>query len=158
MGRHTATVAWEGGDGEAFRRGRYSRAHLWRFDGGAKARASAAPANVPAPFSDAAAVDPEEAFVAAIASCHMLWFLDLARRDGLVVAAYEDAAEGVLEPDAEGRSAITRVTLRPAIAFRGETPAAERLAALHARAHAACFIANSVRTEIVVEAEPARTA
>ncbi len=150
--RYHAAVAWEA-DGD-FAGGAYSRGHLWRFDGGVTVPASASPTVVPH-HAVAAAVDPEEAFVAALSSCHMLWFLELARRDGLVVAAYEDAAFGEMSRTARGRFAVTKVTLRPTIAFRGEVPDDARLADLHERAHGACFIANSVTSEIVVEAEPA---
>jgi organic hydroperoxide reductase OsmC/OhrA len=114
--------------------------------------ASPSPHIVPAPWSDPAGVDPEEAFVASLASCHMLFFLDLARRDGWVVDDYADEAEGVLEKDGEGRMAMTRVTLRPRVAWGGaRKPDAEAVAGLHHRAHAACFIANSVTTRVTVE-------
>lgn len=152
MTRHlyTATVAWRR-EGD-FAENAYSRGHVWRFDGGIEVPASASPTVVPH-HSVAAAVDPEEAFVAAISSCHMLWFLDFARRQGLVVEAYEDAAEGEMNRIGPGKLAVTKVTLRPAIRFSGdgEPPGHNLLAALHARAHEACFIANSVTTEIVVE-------
>ena len=152
----TAEVAWRV-DGD-FAANAYSRGHVWRFDGGIEVPASASPLVVPH-HAVAAAVDPEEAFVAALSSCHMLWFLDLARRDGLWVEAYRDAAEGTMERTEAGRWAITRVLLRPAIAFSAAPlPAAERLAALHEKAHEACFIANSVRSEVVVEALPAALA
>ena len=148
MHRHTAEVEWRRG-GAAFTDGRYSRRHEWRFDGGAVVAASASPLVVPVPLSDPAAVDPEEAFVASLASCHMLWFLSLAARRGWVVERYVDRAEGVLERDAGGKLAMTVVTLRPAVTFGGAGgPAAEELAALHEAAHAECFIANSVKTEV----------
>ena len=136
-------------DGD-FAAGRYSRGHTISFDGGVAMPGSAAAANVPAPFSDAAAVDPEEMFVASLSACHMLWFLDLARRAGLIVEAYSDEAEGVLSRDGEGRLAMTRVVLRPAIRLSG-APRPGAVAALHHAAHQACFIANSVKTEVVVE-------
>ena len=149
MSAHTATVRWSASPGEEFARGQYSRAHEWVFDGGAVVRASASPMIVPAPWSDAAAVDPEEAFVASLAACHMLFFLDFARRSGAVVTAYEDAAEGAMAKGDDGRVRITRVTLRPKIEFAGAMPDLE---ALHHAAHEACFIANSVTCEVVVEA------
>ena len=148
MSTHTATVRWAALPGEDYARGQYSRAHEWVFDGGAVVRASASPTIVPAPWSDAAAVDPEEAFVASLASCHMLFFLDFARRAGAVVTAYEDAAEAVMAKGEDGRMRITKVTLRPRVEFAGEGP---DLDALHHQAHEACFIANSVTCEVVVE-------
>ncbi len=149
MAAYVATVEWRS-DG-AFRGGRYSRAHRWTFDGGTVVPASASPHVVPAPFSDAAGVDPEEALVASVSSCHMLWFLHLARDSGLDVAAYRDEARGTMGKDEQGRMAVTRIVLRPEIEFGGEAPGAEALARLHHEAHEKCFIANSLRTEIVVE-------
>jgi len=113
--------------------------------------ASPSPHIVPAPWSDTAGVDPEEAFVASLSSCHMLFFVDFARRDGLVIDSYVDEAGGVLEKGADGRMAMTRVTLRPRIEWGGEGPDEAALAELHHKAHEACFIANSVTTEVVVE-------
>ena len=150
MPTHTATVRWSASLGEDYAKGQYSRAHEWRFDGGAVVRASASPHIVPAPWSDAAGVDPEEAFVASLSSCHMLFFLDFARRAGMVVASYEDEAEGVMEKGPDGRVRITKVTLRPRIVFDDE-PDAATLDDLHHKAHEACFIANSVTSEVVVE-------
>jgi organic hydroperoxide reductase OsmC/OhrA len=159
MAKHLyrADVIWRC-DGD-FAANAYSRGHDWSFDGGVTVPASASPSVVPLPHSVEAAVDPEEAFVAAISSCHMLWFLDLARRDGLVVESYRDQAEGVMERVAPGKMAVTRVVLRPQIVLAGSTlPDAGRLDALHHKAHEACFIANSVKSEIVVEASPATLA
>lgn len=151
MARHAATVEWRRGDA-VFTDNRYARAHVWRFDGGAEVRASASPQVVAAPLSDPAGVDPEEAFVAALSSCHMLWFLSIAAGRGLVVDRYVDEAVGVVGKDAEGRLAIARVTLRPAVTFAGarELDAAE-LRELHERAHEECFLARSVKTEVVCE-------
>ena len=148
--RYTSEVVWslDGGD---FAANTYSRGHLWRFDGGIEVPGSSSPTVVPLPHSVEAAVDPEEAFVAALSSCHMLWFLDLARRAGLVVTRYEDTAEGEMTRIAKGRMAVTSVTLRPLIAFDGAPPDAGALDDLHHRAHENCFIANSVTTEITVE-------
>jgi len=151
MANHNATVRWSASPGEDFARGQYSRAHQWVFDGGAVVAASASPHVVPAPWSDATGVDPEEAFVASLASCHMLFFLDFARRAGAVVTSYEDEADGVMEKGADGRTRITRVTLRPRIAYAGGPPDAAALDALHHKAHEACFIANSVTSEIIIE-------
>ena len=148
---YRATIVWRR-DGEDFAKGRYGRGHEWRFDGGLTVPASASPSVVPAPFSREAAVDPEEAFVAALSSCHMLTFVDLARRAGIVVDSYEDEAVGVMERIAPGKMAITRVTLRPRIAFGGAAPDKTKLDELHHQAHEACFIANSVTTRVSVEA------
>jgi organic hydroperoxide reductase OsmC/OhrA len=150
MATHTATVRWSASPAEDYAKGQYSRAHEWLFDGGAAVRASASPHIVPAPWSDAAGVDPEEAFVASLSSCHMLFFLDFARRAGMVVASYEDEAEGVMEKGPDGRVRITKVTLRPRIVFDDE-PDAATLDDLHHKAHEACFITNSVTSEVVVE-------
>lgn len=151
--KHLATIEWQRG-GAAFTDRRYPRAHRWRFDGGAEVAASSSPHVVPLPFSDPAAVDPEEAFVAALASCHMLWFLSIAAELGYTVERYVDAAEGTMARDAEGRMAITRVTLRPRTAFAGERrPDVAALRALHEAAHHACFLAASVKTELRCEPE-----
>ena len=149
MADHVATVEWRS-DG-AFREGRYSRAHRWSFDGGAVVAASASPHVVPEPMSDPAGVDPEEALVASASSCHMLWFLHLARDAGLDVAAYRDSALGTMGKDDRGRMAVARIVLRPEIEFAGEAPDADMLERLHHEAHERCFIASSLRTEIVVE-------
>jgi organic hydroperoxide reductase OsmC/OhrA len=147
---YRATVAWRR-EGEDFAKGRYSRGHEWRFDGGITVPASASPSVVPKPFSREDAIDPEEAFVAALSSCHMLTFVDMARRDGFVVDAYEDEAVGTMERIAPGRMAITKVILRPRIAYSGEAPDKAQRDDLHHRAHEACFIANSVTTAITIE-------
>jgi len=151
MDLHTATVRWFASPGEDFARGQYSRAHSWSFDGGAVVPASASPHIVPSPWSDAAAVDPEEAFVASVSSCHMLFFLDFARHAGVIVIAYEDEVEGVMHRGEDGVVRITNVTLRPHISFGGEAPDAAAIDALHRKAHEACFIANSISAEVVVE-------
>lgn len=148
---HTALVRWQGGDVDFLSR-RYSRAHTWTFDGGAVVPASSSPHVVPVPMSDAAGVDPEEAFVASLSSCHMLWFLDIASRAGYAVDRYEDAAEGRMGRNAAGKLVVERVTLRPRVRFAGaRVPDATRLAALHHEAHEECFLANSVRCEIRCE-------
>ncbi|GAB3629314.1 peroxiredoxin [Pandoraea terrae] len=150
---HTATVEWQRKDSK-FTDNRYSRAHLWTFDGGAQVPASSSPHSVRVPFSDPAAVDPEEAFVAAVSSCHMLWFLGLAAKAGFVVDSYRDAAEGLLATNAAGKEAMTRVVLRPRIVFAGERlPADAEVADLHHHAHEHCYIANSVNSEIAIEGE-----
>lgn len=149
MAGHEATIAWRS-DG-AFASGRYSRRHEWRFDGGAVIAASSSPEIVPAPMSDPAAVDPEEALVASVASCHMLWFLALASPAGFAVESYEDRAQGETGRIGPGRTALARITLRPHIVFAGAEPSPEQLARLHRDAHERCFIANSLKTEVSVE-------
>jgi len=151
MSEHVATIEWSR-DGQAFSDNKYGRAHDWRFDGGAVVRGSSAPSGVPEPMSDPAAVDPEEALVAAVSSCHMLFFLAFARKDGFVVDRYRDDAVGLLARDERGKVSITTITLRPEATFSGETQSdAAALADLHHRAHEACYIANSIRAEVVVE-------
>jgi organic hydroperoxide reductase OsmC/OhrA len=151
MSSYTATVRWSRNGVEGFAKGRYSRAHQWEFDGGAVVPASASPDNVPAGTADEAGVDPEEAFIASISSCHMLFFVDYARRDGFVVDSYVDDAVGVLEKRADGKIAVTKVTLRPRVEWVGDKrPTAEDIARLHHRSHEDCFIANSVTTEVTV--------
>ena len=151
MGSYVATVAWERGD-QVFTDGKYSRAHVWRFDGGVEVPASASPHVVKPPLSDVSAVDPEEAFVASLASCHMLFFIDFARRGGFVVDSYEDQAEGVLAKDGAGKMAMTAVTLHPKVVFSGDKrPTAPELDDLHHRSHEACFIASSVKSDVRVE-------
>lgn len=151
MSEHQATVVWER-SGQPFLDQRYSRVHQWTFDGGAVVRASASPHVVPLPMSDAAAVDPEEAFVASLSSCHMLWFLSLAAGKGIVVDHYEDQAVATLGKNTEGKLAITSVVLRPRVTV---APASlERLGdlpGLHESAHERCFIAHSVRCPITIE-------
>jgi len=150
MSAYTATIRWSREGAEGFAKGQYSRAHVWAFDGGAVVPASPSPHVVPAPWSDLAGVDPEEAFVASLSSCHMLFFLDFARRGGWTVDSYVDEAEGVLEKRADGKIAMTRVTLHPRMTWSGEPPDETAIADLHHRAHEACFIANSVTTEVSV--------
>jgi organic hydroperoxide reductase OsmC/OhrA len=145
-----ATVQWERKDA-AFIGGRYSRAHEWHFDGGAVVPGSSSPHSVPLPFSDAEAVDPEEAFVAALSSCHMLFFLGFAAKRHWLIDRYVDQAVGFMERDAAGRMAMTRVILRPRIEFAGLVPAQTDIDDLHREAHEECYIANSVKTEIIVE-------
>jgi organic hydroperoxide reductase OsmC/OhrA len=151
MSEYHARIAWNRGDAR-FTDNRYSRVHEWRFDEGVVVPASASPHVVRPPLSSHAAVDPEEALVAALSSCHMLTFLYLAARKGFCVDSYADAAVGFLEKNEQGRLAITRVTLRPEIRFSGEKlPQQADLDALHHAAHDECFIASSVRTEVRIE-------
>jgi organic hydroperoxide reductase OsmC/OhrA len=151
---YQATIRWSR-NGSDFGGNRYSRAHTWSFDGGIEVPASASPLAVPLPLSREEAVDPEEAFVAAISSCHMLTFLWLASKKRFVIDSYEDSAVGVMTKNADGRLFVSKVTLDPAIAFSGERqPSADEIADLHHLAHRECFIANSVLTEVVVAGLP----
>lgn len=151
---YSATVAWRRQAQERFSDNRYSRAHQWRFDGGAVVPASSSPLVVPL-YSAPANVDPEEAFVAALASCHMLFFLSYAARRGFVIESYEDQAVGVMGRNEQGREAMLKVSLRPRVVFSGDRqPSAEEIEVLHHRSHEDCYIANSVRTEVVVETPP----
>lgn len=151
MSEHTASIAWER-DGAAFTDNRYSRAHRWRFDGGIEVPASASPHVVRPPLSVAEAVDPEEAFVASLASCHMLWFLAIAAKRGFVVETYRDEAAGLIERNADGVLAMTRVRLRPEVVFGEDArPSAAEHEALHHEAHERCFLAASVKTDVRCE-------
>ena len=151
MSDYHATVAWDRG-GARFTDQRYSRGHAWLFDGGVEVPASASPQVVPLPMSVAAAVDPEEAFVASLSSCHMLFFLSLAAKQGFVVDDYRDEAVGTMARNTAGRLAMTRVTLRPRVRYSGERrPSRAQEDALHHAAHEECFIASSVRTEVTCE-------
>jgi organic hydroperoxide reductase OsmC/OhrA len=152
MSTYTATIRWTRDSSTDFSRGQYSRAHSWEFDGGVTVPASPSPYVVPRPWSDLAAVDPEEAFVASLASCHMLFFVDLARRAGFVVDSYVDESEGVLEKRDDGKMWMSQVTMHPRVEFSGDKrPTEADIADLHHRAHEACFIANSVTTKVTVE-------
>ena len=151
MHQYTATVVWTRPSDAPFKDNKYSRAHQWRFDGGAVVPASSSPLSVRVPLSDPAAVDPEEALVAALSSCHMLFFLSFAASGGFVIDKYEDDAVGDMGKNAKGATAITKVTLRPKITWVGTPPSAEQLDKLHHRSHDACYIANSVSAEVVVE-------
>ncbi|SDN75470.1 OsmC family protein [Polaromonas sp. JS666] len=151
MSHYTAQTLWERKDAN-FLDNRYSRRHLLRFDGGLEVPGSSSPSVVPLPMSDASALDPEEAFVSALSSCHMLWFLTMAVKRKFRVDRYFDAAVGVMEKNAEGKVAMTVVTLYPEVSFSGEhQPSREELAKMHHDAHEACFIANSVKTEVRCE-------
>jgi len=151
MSEYTAVVTWER-NGARFTDNRYSRAHRWSFDGGIEVPASASPNVVPVPQSVAAAVDPEEAFVAALASCHMLWFLSIAAKRGFLVESYRDKATGVMAKNADGRLAMTQVTLRPEVVFAADRrPPPAEYAAMHHEAHEECFIACSVKTDVRCE-------
>lgn len=151
MAEYHAMIEWRR-EGATFTDNRYSRGHRWRFDGGIEVPASSSPHVVPLPQSVAEAVDPEEAFIAALSSCHMLFFLSLAARRGFVVDRYQDRATGQLGRNASGRQAMTSVTLHPDVTFSGTSrPSDEEIAALHDAAHHECFIANSVTTDVRCE-------
>lgn len=151
MDKYKATVQWERGD-QVFTDDEYSRGHTWEFDGGLVVPASASPGIVPLPHSIAENVDPEEAFVAALSSCHMLFFLAMAAGKGFVVDNYRDSAAGYLAKDECDRMAITKVVLRPDATYSGEKrPTREQVEKLHERAHKLCFIANSVRSDVVTD-------
>ena len=151
MQQFFATVAWQR-DGQDFTGQRYSRGHAWQFDGGLSVPASSSPLSVPLPMSVAENVDPEEALVAATSSCHMLFFLSLAAQRGHVIDGYRDEAVGELGKNAEGRLAMTRIVLRPRVEWAGDAPTAGALAALHHDAHERCYIASSLKAEVLVEA------
>lgn len=147
---YTATTVWLRGD-QPFIDKKYSRRHDIHFDGGHVMPASSSPLSVRVPYSDPAAVDPEEGFIASISSCHMLWFLDIACRAGWVVDDYRDEVQGVMDRNAQGQLAVTLVTLRPAVRFAGKQPTRDEHEHLHHRAHEECFIANSVKSEVRCE-------
>ena len=151
MQQFEAQVSWQRGE-QAFGDNRYSRAHQWLFDGGLQVSASSSPLSVPLPMSDAGAIDPEEALVAALSSCHMLFFLSIAAQRGLVVDTYRDKAVGIMSRNADGKKAMTLITLHPAIAFGGERqPERAAIEAIHHEAHAQCYIANSIKSDVVIE-------
>ena len=147
MSTHTVAISWRR-NGAVFTDNKYSRAHRWTFDGGAVVPGSSSPHVVRIPMSDASAVDPEEAFVASLSSCHMLWFLSLAAARGFVVDEYEDNATGVMGKNDAGKLAMTVVTLHPRVLFTGREPSRAELESLHHAAHDQCFIASSVKTEV----------
>lgn len=150
MSEHRATIEWRRETAD-FDYQSYNRGHTWSFERGIRVPATAAPGNIPASAPRGPGVDPEQAFVAALSSCHMLWFLHLACDAGYAVERYTDEALGVMGKDAERRVAITRVTLRPRVRFSGAAPDPAQHAELHERAHEKCFIANSVKSALVLE-------
>jgi len=152
MSRYQATVIWKN-SGPDFLGNKYSREHQWQFEGGKTVEATAAPDIVPQPWSNPANVDPEAAFVASLSSCHMLFFLYFAAKQGYELESYQDQAEGFLEKNHEGRMSMTRVILRPKVSYAGaKVPDQDALDRLHHAAHEHCFIANSVSTKITIEA------
>ena len=149
MSDHTAIVTWSR-QGATFTDKRFSRAHTWTFDGGATVAASASPQVVPLPYSTGEAIDPEEAFLAALSSCHMLIFLYLAATQGFIVEQYRDNAHGKLGKNDAGRLALTEVTLSPEVSYSGRTPTEDEDRALHHQAHEACYLANAVSCAITL--------
>jgi organic hydroperoxide reductase OsmC/OhrA len=150
MSAYTATIYWQR-LGAVFTDQKYSRAHEWRFDGGLTVPGSSSPHVVRTPYSDPSAVDPEEAFIASLSSCHMLFFLSFAAKQGLVVDSYEDAAVGIMAKNEAGKMAMTVVTLRPKVIFSGRQPTSQELHDLHHHSHEECFIASSVKTDVRCE-------
>ena len=151
MAEYFASVSWQRGD-QVFTDNKYSRGHIWSFDGGQSVAASSSPHVVPLPYSVEFNVDPEEAFVASLSSCHMLFFLSIAAKQGFTVDRYVDRAVGLMEKNEQGLLAMTRVTLAPEVAFSGsKLPTVEQITEMHHQSHEQCYIANSVKTEVVIE-------
>ena len=148
---YSVKIFWKKNLDETFVDSKYSRSHTWSFDGGIEIPASSSPHVVPLPMSNESAVDPEEAFVAAVSSCHMLWFLSIAAEKNFIVESYEDNAIGVLGKNGEGKLAMTKITLKPKVNFNDKTfPPRKQVDELHRLAHEKCFIANSVKTKITI--------
>ena len=152
MSEYFAKINWVRDSDESYVDNKYSRGHEWIFDGGVIVQASSSPHVVPLPYSVEANVDPEEAFVASLSSCHMLFFLSIAAKRKYVVDSYIDDAVGIMEKDGDGNMSMTKVTLRPYVEFSGtKRPTIAQLEKMHHQSHQQCFIANSVKTEIVTE-------
>ena len=152
MSEYFAKINWTRGEHEDFTDNKFSRGHSWSFDGGVSVQASSSPHVVPLPYAVEEAVDPEEAFVASLSSCHMLFFLYIAAKKKLTVDEYVDNAVGVMDKGPDGKFVMTKVTLRPQIKFSGETqPSIDQIEEIHHESHDQCFIANSVKTEVVTE-------
>lgn len=152
MSEYTAKITWKSDSPDTFTKNHYTRGHTWEFDGGVTVPASSSPHAVRGPFSVDAAVDPEEALIAAASSCHMLTFLWLAATAGFNIESYEDNAEGLMATRNDGKEWITTITLDPQIAWAGDKlPTAEEIAHLHHEAHEECYIANSIKSKIVIK-------
>jgi len=148
---YTATLTWQKQPGEEFEKGRYSRVHQWMFDGGMKIAASSSPTVVPVPMSDASLIDPEEAFLASLSSCHLLFFLSIAAKKKLIVEKYQDHVQGIMGKNEEGKMAMLTVTLNPVVSFSAENmPSQETIRQIHELAHDSCYIANSVKTKLEI--------
>lgn len=153
--RYKVKVQWKKKDDEVFMDNKYSRAHQWIFDGGACVNASASPQVVRMPMSDETAVDPEEALVASVSSCHMLFFLSYAAEKGFIIESYEDHAEGLMNVNVDGKMAMESIILKPIIIFSASRrPDDEQLTMLHKRSHDNCYIANSLKTSVLVDQLP----
>ena len=152
MSTYTAKITWKSDSPEAFLKNQYTRGHEWEFDGGVTVPASSSPHVVRVPFSIEAAVDPEEALVASASSCHMLSFLWVASKAGFNVASYDDNAIGEMTASEDGKQWISKITLDPQIVWSGDkAPTAEELAHMHHEAHEVCYIANSIKSEVVIK-------
>ncbi len=152
MSAHEATIIWNKQESELFIDNKYNRKHIWSFDGGITLVASPSPNIVPVPYSTPSAIDPEEAFVASLSSCHMLFFLSFAAKQNLIVENYTDNAVGILVHENGDQAWMKQVTLKPKVTFsKSERPSIEMIQDLHNKAHASCFIANSVKSEIILE-------
>ena len=158
MATYTAKITWKSDSPEAFAKNQYTRGHTWDFDGGVTVPASSSPHAVRVPFSIEAAVDPEEALVASASSCHMLSFLWVVSKNGFVAESYEDNAVGEMTTNDEGKQWISKITVNPQIVWSGNAPTAEELVHMHREAHEICYIANSIKSEIVVLSEPGAVA
>jgi len=149
--KYTASIFWKKKETESFTDNKYSRGHTWVFDGGVELPASASPQVVPLPMSNESAVDPEEAFVAAISSCHMLFFLSIAASSNYIIETYDDQAEGIMSKNEHGQMVMGDIILKPKIVFSGTTiPTAEQIAELHNSAHHKCYLANSIKSTIKI--------
>lgn len=155
-GEHRASVIWQRGT-QDFLDKKYSREHVWRFDDGCEVPGSCPPSKlIPVPLARPDAVDPEEGLLAALSACHMLFFLALSAKAGYRIDSYIDDAIGVMGKNERGKTLMERITLRPQVTFSGDkTPTPEDIADLHSRAHAECFIANTLRSDIVLDPPPA---
>lgn len=152
MSQYFATIKWQRQQDEKFIDNQYSRAHDWQFDGGQTVKASSSPHVVPLPYSVAENVDPEEAFIASLSSCHMLFFLSIAAKRKYIVESYIDEASGIMQADEDKKIAMTEVTLKPTIKFIGDRqPDPQQIDKIHHQAHQQCFIANSVKTKITIQ-------
>ncbi|MGR5176474.1 OsmC family protein [Vibrio parahaemolyticus] len=152
MSEHSATVRWSRNKSDTFTEGNFTRTHVWEFDGGVSVPASSSPHVIPVPLSSTDGVDPEEAFIAALSSCHMMTFLAIVAKRKYCVESYEDCAQGLLGDNSQGRIMLTQVRLRPKVVFSGERiPDDEQLVKMHKLSHQNCFIANSVKTDVVIE-------
>lgn len=151
MSNYSATVTWKNDSPDTFTKNKYTRGHTWSFDGGIEVPASSSPHSVRVPYSVEAAVDPEEALVASASSCHMLTFLWIAAKNGFNIASYTDYAVGEMTKDDDGKEWISKIRLNPQIEWAGDVlPTSQEMAEMHHNAHEQCYIANSIKSEVVV--------